>query len=96
VTYVNHTYTSHLALSASLQPYAGLGDHRICEYPVTLKPLAHELTRQHIERDANGAIRAPEGVGLGIDVDREALTRYLIDTEIRVAGQTVYRTPALD
>jgi L-alanine-DL-glutamate epimerase-like enolase superfamily enzyme len=96
VTYVNHTYTSHLALSASLQPYAGLGDHRICEYPVTLKPLAHELTRQHIDRDANGEIRAPEGVGLGIDVDREALTRYLVDTEIRVAGQVVYRTPALD
>ena len=23
VTYVNHTFTSHLALSASLQPYAG-------------------------------------------------------------------------
>ena len=26
VTYVNHTFTSHLALSASLQPYAGLKD----------------------------------------------------------------------
>src|SRR6185295_3873870 len=24
VTYVNHTFTSHLALSASLQPFAGL------------------------------------------------------------------------
>jgi L-alanine-DL-glutamate epimerase-like enolase superfamily enzyme len=33
VTYVNHTFTSHLALSASLQPYAGLKDHVICEYP---------------------------------------------------------------
>jgi L-alanine-DL-glutamate epimerase-like enolase superfamily enzyme len=96
VTYVNHTYTSHLALSASLQPYAGLSDHRICEYPVTLKPLAYQLTQQHIDRDANGEIRAPEGVGLGIDVDREALARYLVDTEIRVAGQMVYRTPALD
>ena len=28
VTYVNHTFTSHLALSASLQPFAGLRDHR--------------------------------------------------------------------
>ena len=26
VTYVNHTFTSHLALSASLQPFAGLQD----------------------------------------------------------------------
>ena len=30
VTYVNHTFTSHLALSASLQPFAGLPDARIC------------------------------------------------------------------
>ena len=28
VTYVNHTFTSHLALCASLQPYAGLEAHR--------------------------------------------------------------------
>ena len=40
VTYVNHTFTSHLALSASLQPYAGLADHRICEFPAAPKPLA--------------------------------------------------------
>ena len=33
VTFVNHTFTSHLALSASLQPYAGLAEHRLCEYP---------------------------------------------------------------
>jgi L-alanine-DL-glutamate epimerase-like enolase superfamily enzyme len=45
VTYVNHTFTSHLALSASLQPYAGLADHEICEYPVSSKPVAMEITR---------------------------------------------------
>ncbi len=33
VTYVNHTFTTHLALSASLQPYAGIAADRICEYP---------------------------------------------------------------
>jgi len=46
ITYVNHTFTSHLALSASIQPYAGLGDHTICEYPVALKALAKNLTQQ--------------------------------------------------
>src|SRR5690606_7705589 len=34
VTYVNHTFTTHLALAASIHPYAGLEDHVICEYPV--------------------------------------------------------------
>ena len=49
VTYVNHTFTSHLALSASIQPYAGLADHRICEYPVAPKPVAWEMTRNHLD-----------------------------------------------
>ena len=80
----------------SLQPYAGLGSHRLAEYPVSLKPLAHELTLQHLERDGDGEIRAPDGVGLGIDIDLKALARYLVDTEIRVAGGRIYRTPALD
>ena len=44
VTYVNHTFTSHLALSASLQPYAGHPARAICEYPVELKPLAWDIT----------------------------------------------------
>jgi L-alanine-DL-glutamate epimerase-like enolase superfamily enzyme len=96
LTYVNHTYTSHLALSQSLQPYAGLADHRLAEYPVTLKPLAHELTVQHLDRDGHGEIRAPDAVGLGIDVDAAALARYLVETEIRVGGRVIYRTPALD
>ncbi len=33
VIYVNHTFTSNLALSASLQPFAGLESHEICEFP---------------------------------------------------------------
>ena len=33
VTYVNHTFTSNLALSASLQPYAGLKSHLIFSSP---------------------------------------------------------------
>ena len=39
VTFVNHTFTSHLALSASLQPYAGLEDHDIAEYPFAPRSL---------------------------------------------------------
>ncbi len=40
IKYVNHTFTSHLALSASLQPYAGIQRDVISEYPVELKALA--------------------------------------------------------
>lgn len=96
ITYVNHTFTSHLALSASLQPFAGLGAHTICEYPAAPKALAMELTGNHIERDAAGCIRAPDAPGLGIAINAAAVRRYQLDTELRVAGRTLYRSPAFD
>jgi L-alanine-DL-glutamate epimerase-like enolase superfamily enzyme len=95
VTYVNHTFTSHLALSASLQPYAGLPDHRICEFPAAPKPLALEFTANHLERDDNGEIAAPDAPGLGIDIAPEGIRKYLVDVEIKVAGRTLYATPGL-
>ncbi len=93
VQYVNHTFTSNLALTASLQPYAGLEDHHLCEYPVELKPLAYELTNTHLVPDRDGLIRLPEGAGLGIEPDLSAINKYLVDAEIKVAGKTVYTTP---
>ncbi|MDQ0511868.1 mandelate racemase/muconate lactonizing enzyme family protein [Ancylobacter amanitiformis] len=94
VTYVNHTFTSNLALSASLQPFAGVADATICEYPVSLQPLAVELTANHIQRDANGEIAAPEAPGLGIEINPAALEAYRVDVEITVQGRTLFRSPA--
>jgi L-alanine-DL-glutamate epimerase-like enolase superfamily enzyme len=95
VTYVNHTFTSHLALSASLQPYAGHPARAICEYPVELKSLAWDLTNEHILPDANGLINLPEAPGLGMTLDLEAAKPYLLDVEIAVGGKSLYRTPDL-
>src|SRR5262249_20159877 len=95
VTFVNHTFTSHLALSASLQPYAGLAEHRLCEYPVAPKPLAQALTANKLDRDRSGKIGAPEAPGLGIDTDPAGVRQSLIDVEIKVAGKILYRTPAI-
>ena len=93
VTYVNHSFTSHLALSASLQPYAGLANHVICEYPVEPKALAVELTREHLLPDSEGQIHLPEASGLGISPDPQAIQKYLQDVEIKVNGKVLYRTP---
>ena len=95
VTYVNHTFTSHLALSASLQPYAGLENHTICEYPAEPKSLALQITRAHLRPGDDGQLRVPDAPGLGMEVDPEALKPYLVDTEIRIRGRTIYRTPLL-
>lgn len=43
-THVNHTFTSPLALPASLRPFAGLRSHRLCEFPAHPKPLATAFT----------------------------------------------------
>jgi L-alanine-DL-glutamate epimerase-like enolase superfamily enzyme len=95
VTYVNHTFTSHLALSASLQPFAGIEEDVICEYPVEPKQLALDMTTEHLLPDANGQIHVPERPGLGLEPNRAGLQSYLVDTEIKVKGQVLYRTPVL-
>lgn len=95
ITYVNHTFTSHLALSASLQSFAGTEENNISEYPVELKSLAQEISVEKIIPDINGYIEVPERVGLGITVDVDALKKYLVDVEIKVNGKVSYCTPDL-
>ena len=95
VTYVNHTFTSHLALSASMQAFVGLESHRICEYPVEPKSVAWDLSVDHIEVNSSGEIMAPDAPGLGIRVDEKALQPYLRHVEIRIDGELSYESGAL-
>jgi L-alanine-DL-glutamate epimerase-like enolase superfamily enzyme len=95
VIYVNHTFTSHLALSASIQPYAGLTEHRICEYPTALKQLAQEIAKNPLQRDRNGEIAVPDAPGLGIDVNVEVLEKYVVDVKIIVSGKTLFASSAI-
>ena len=95
VTYVNHTFTSHLALCASIQPYAGIEADVICEYPVQPKALAYEATREHLLPGPDGQVRLPDAPGMGVTPDLDALRKYLVDAEIKVGGRVLYRTPAL-
>jgi L-alanine-DL-glutamate epimerase-like enolase superfamily enzyme len=96
ISYVNHTFTSHLALSASLQPFAGLQHHEICEYPVESKPVAWDITRDHLLPNADGQIELPKAPGLGLEPDMESIKPYLLDVEIKIGGKVLYRTPPLD
>ncbi|MBM4075560.1 MAG: mandelate racemase/muconate lactonizing enzyme family protein, partial [Planctomycetes bacterium] len=94
-TYVNHTFTSNLAWSASVQPFAGLESHTICEFPTELKSLAVAITKNPIQPDKDGHVHVPDGPGLGVDIDIQGIKPYLVDTEIRVGKKTLYRTPSL-
>jgi L-alanine-DL-glutamate epimerase-like enolase superfamily enzyme len=95
VRFVNHTFTSHLALSASLQPFAASAADWLCEYPVEAKTLATALTTNRITIDSNGQIVAPQLPGLGIQLDLDAIRPYLLDVEVSVEGRALYRTPDL-
>ena len=95
MTYVNHTFTSNLALSASLQPYAGMKDSWICEYPTQLSSLATELTTTRIAPNANGEIEIPDAPGLGVEINPKTLKTYAVDVEIKVKGKTIFAPPVV-
>jgi L-alanine-DL-glutamate epimerase-like enolase superfamily enzyme len=95
VSYLNHTFTSHLALSASLQPFAGREKDIICEYPIEPKQLATDLSREKIVPDEDGYLNVPEKAGLGISIDTVALKKYIVEIEIKVKGKNIYSTPDL-
>lgn len=95
VRFVNHTFTTHLALSASLQPYAGSAEDDLCEYPVEPSAMALELTSTRLLPDEAGRIHVPEAPGLGIEPDPDAIRKYLVDVEIKVGDSVAYRPPAL-
>ena len=94
IIYVNHTFTSHLALSASLQPFAGIEKDNFSEYPIELKQLARDISLVKILPDENGFIHVPEQPGLGITIDTETLKKYLVAVEIKINGKHIYYTPA--
>jgi L-alanine-DL-glutamate epimerase-like enolase superfamily enzyme len=89
-TYVNHTFTTPLALSASLQPYAGLAEHHLCEYPTESSALAQHLIVEAIRPDADGLIHIGDRPGLGVTPNPATLRKYLRPVEIRVGEQDRY------
>jgi L-alanine-DL-glutamate epimerase-like enolase superfamily enzyme len=92
VQFVNHTFTTPLALSASVQPYAGLESHNLCEFPSEPSALAREFCSAPLTPDAQGSIRLPEKPGLGLDPDLGALKKYLVEVEIKAGGRPVFQS----
>lgn len=90
VTFVNHTFKSHLQLAASLHVHGGVERFQFLEYPDTPSPLARDLTTQRIPRDENGMVHTPEAPGLGVEVDMDTVRKYLKPVRIEIDGQTIF------
>ena len=95
VQFVNHTFTSHSALAASMHPYAGMKESWLAEYPMEPKLLCVELNDSKILPNADGMISVPEGPGIGIPISTNAVKKYLVDVEIVVNKKVLYRTPTV-
>ena len=93
IAYVNHTFTTPLALSASIQPYAGLEASRLCEYPTESSALARSLTFERLDPDSNGMLHLGDSPGLGMTPNPDTIRTYSVPVEIRVGERVVYRTP---
>jgi L-alanine-DL-glutamate epimerase-like enolase superfamily enzyme len=95
VQYVNHTFTSHSALAASMHPFAGLKDSWLAEYPMEPKSLCVEINSNKIEMQQDGMIQLNDRPGLGIDFDMASIKKYLVDVEIKVKNQVLFKTPSI-
>jgi L-alanine-DL-glutamate epimerase-like enolase superfamily enzyme len=95
VQFVNHTFTTPLALSASLQPMIGIEKFDICEFPVQPTQLAQDINRPLCVTDRNGMFDLPDGDGLAIEVDLAALKKYLVQVKIESHGKVLYESPKI-
>ena len=92
VQFVNHTFTTPLALCASIQPYVGLSAHNLCEYPSDPSPLAQEIATTRLMTNRDGCVTVPHAPGLGINIANSALKKYSVAVEIRVGGRRIFKS----
>ncbi len=91
IQFVNHTFTSTLALASALQPYLGIEEFELCEYPVSRSEVARAISPSTLNLNA-GWVTIPEGPGLGVIPDLKALAPYEKTVEIKIDHELVFKS----
>lgn len=73
----NHFYTSPITAAASLHWLSTCRDAFLFEDCVEDSPLRHELTHEKVQAE-NGWITVPENPGLGITLDEDVVSEFLV------------------
>lgn len=74
-----HTWTNGIGLLLNLHLACGVPNCDILEYPFEEPgwvPDARDAMLLDPPRPRDGALRAPRGPGIGVELDREAMARY--------------------
>jgi L-alanine-DL-glutamate epimerase-like enolase superfamily enzyme len=74
---VNHSYTYGISLAASLHFAAAIERTSLFEYQATPNEIRDVLTPD-MPKPTDGTLALPEGAGLGIEVDEDALCRFAV------------------
>lgn len=73
----NHCYTSPITVAASLHWLSTCRDAFLFEDCVEDSPLRHELTHERVQAE-DGVIQVPDGPGLGVTLDEDFVSKYLV------------------
>ena len=95
VQYVNHTFKSHLSLAAALHVFATNPDFDLLEYPAAGSELSQRIIRKPLQVDPDGMVQVKELPGIGVQVDMEAISQYLVPVNIQVGTETVFQNAFL-
>ncbi|MCK1674997.1 mandelate racemase/muconate lactonizing enzyme family protein [Bradyrhizobium sp. 150] len=86
IRYIPHVWGTGVAIAAALHLIAVLPPHTppslrpigpILEFDRTEHPIRQAILTEPIEH-ARGIVRVPDGLGLGIEIDRKALARFAV------------------
>lgn len=74
-----HAWLTDLLTAASLHANAALPRSLFLEYNVSSSPMLRDIIANPIQMDGDGMMDVPQGPGLGIIIDEEAVERYRIN-----------------
>ncbi|MEX0921970.1 MAG: mandelate racemase/muconate lactonizing enzyme family protein [Rhodovibrionaceae bacterium] len=76
---VPHGYKTNITLAMNLNFLAQHWTEEPLEYSTSESPLRWTLCRERFEVDGDGKVARPQGPGLGVELDPEALARFAVD-----------------
>lgn len=74
-----HAWLTDLLTAASLHANAVLPRSLFLEYNVSTSPMLHDVIANPIKMDSHGMMDVPQGPGLGIEIDEDAVKHYRIN-----------------